>query len=210
MTLHRLKTLIKHIFVWIDFPFNFTDIFRPASASAFTKMFFAPSVSLDWRWHPVVCFLRYDIGEHGPHALPGPGWERDPRPGRSPVPRWSSWEPSRFGVSHRGMDGAAELWLRGLRTRPLRRRPEQRCSAHGRDPEGSGGEAVLLQGSTQAVPEQPVSEQRHLQRGMESICMRLRRYGVSGTFLRERWVLHTLYSALVACFKLFKLEFSLY
>lgn len=142
-----------------------------------------------WHWHLLVSGFRYDIGKHNTNALPGTRWERDPRPGWSPVPWWSSWEPSRSGVSHRGLDGTTELWLCGLRTRPLHWWPEQRCSAHGWGPEGGGGEAVLLQGSTQAVPEQPLSEQWHLQRGMEPICMWLRCYRVSGTFLRERWVL---------------------
>lgn len=40
MTLHRLRTLIKHIFVCIDFPINFTDIFGPASFSASPKCSF--------------------------------------------------------------------------------------------------------------------------------------------------------------------------
>lgn len=91
------------------------------------------------------------------------------------------WTPSA------GMDGSAELRLRGLHQRPVCWRPKQRHPAAGWGPAGGGCQALLLPGAGQAVPVQPLPAQRHLPGGLEPLRLWLLRHRLPGTLLWERW-----------------------
>ena len=106
----------------------------------------------------------------------------NPHPSTTPPTRNTNLILSSAIVSS-GLDGAAELRLRGLRARPVRGRPEQGHPASGGGAAGRGGQALLLPRGPQAVPLQPLPAQRHLQGGLEPLRLRLLRDGVPGPVL---------------------------
>lgn len=140
------------------------------------------------RNHPSFFFFcRHHLHQHPPHCLHGPRRERDPGPGWQPLPGGSAGEQDGPGVPNRGVDGVAQLRLRGLHSGSVHRRPEQGRATPGRDPEGHGGQTLLLQGASQTVPEQPVPKQRRLQGGLEPLRVRLLRYWIPRPLLWKRY-----------------------
>ena len=101
------------------------------------------------------------------------------------------WLPHNYNsmlvISSSGVDSSVELRLRRLHQRPFCGRPEQRHPADSWDWAGGGGEALMLQRATEAVPIQSLPAQRHLQGRLESLCLWLLWVRLPGPFLRERW-----------------------
>lgn len=131
--------------------------------------------------------LRNHLSKQSPDPFHSQWWKWDLGPGGGPVPGWTSRQQGGPGAPHRALDRHAELRLRGLRAGSVHRRSQQGHTPDRTVPEHDRHQVFVQQADGETVRQQPLQEQRGLQRGVEPLHLRLHWDWLLGFFLWKRW-----------------------
>lgn len=137
-------------------------------------------VLVSGRFRAFYVGFRLHLSQQSQHTLQFPRGQRDPGPRQRHVPGRPPGAEVRPHPATRGLDGAAQLRLRGLRARPLHRRQEPRRPPPGRDPECHRREQLLHPGAAEALQQHPLCQWGVVQRGLEPLHLRLHWHRIPG------------------------------